>query len=584
MKKNIERLSSGDIKQIEHGLKSLETLSKNQTLPHQIGKVLESINVPTLSQRVDRLLLLTNGYRWFKSFYQVLPSFYSHVDKVIVMCQQAIYLSKGENVRDRNIKLKIKKFLRTLGEREKHPMVSYSGFVDLSATAYLRKSNGLGEHYATILEVLKQNEVVEIRPSYSPAHGYPKGYRIHRKWINPPKKSRGIKINSSKSIEIQTSQILKSVDIDLLRALQDIEFYANHQLRNKLVDVADRSVLVDNGRIGSIHLLENKNGRLELVERNNYPIVHLDKKYQRQFYFDDDKLIGSSKKSYLKWKRDQVKSSYGRVAVLLNNKGGSLVYEGDGRRLYTALTSTPKLLLPHLSIGGQHLREYDLANSQWRFLIYCLENPQLDNLISIYSRTNGQSIIQNRDYQLVRQAIFDGKFYELIQTTLPNHILQRVFNSGITYNPTRLRNAVKKLTFILLFSSNSYQPDIKKEFRKHFPTLYQICHDLKSKPVYDKLFPSWKNENLSYFKSNEKYQGKKPLSKDIYKQLPIELQRVESNVMIHDVLDELYRQLIKALTKHDSFLLPNDQFCLAKSIIKQQLDNVFGVDSYFMKE
>lgn len=90
------------------------------------------------------------------------------------------------------------------------------------------------------------------------------------------------------------------------------------------------------------------------------------------------------------------------------------------------------------------------------------------------------------------------------------------------------------------------------------------------------------SENKEYF--NTIYGGVRPEPKDVYKELPKELQRVEGEIMINTILKSLLENGIQALTKHDAFLIPSLQLDKAESIIYSNLDNLLGKDKYNLKK
>lgn len=584
-----ERLSSRDAILVRKSLEYLEKRSGDFELLNEVEYELEKVaTYPDPIGFRAQSLLCFQTMKNFISFYQVKPTFYDSVEDAISKIVEDI-LDKKPDARIEDIPMKIRRFLYRIGRDEIRFGTHLADYVGYHVKNQLKKPDFLGGFYSEIIEGLISYGIIDRNKSYcsTPPYNKTRGYRISRKWLKQNYKRR-LEFESSFILE-RTEEIIQNVTLDYETAMNQLENYLNEDLIKDKITVLDKNPLIHDDKIAKIYLMKKQpDGCRQLKPYYKLPMERLNSKYDNPLYILDDKLIGCSLSSYLKWKIPHVGNSYTRQIVSLVNKEGNLVYGSDGRRIYSTISSLPKILLSQVHLNGDTFIEKDLSNSQWRFLMYCLYNPQLDNIVSIYVRLFGNEFINKPDFIEIQDAIYRGKFYEHIQSKIYEDILISHFFYGQPINQLAekrqkelKRKATKMITFLILFSSHEYDPEVKQEFRRVFPTLSKICDDLKNPEFYNYIYPVWRQENQQYFKDH--YEGKGPTDDEVYKELPIELQRVESNIMINKVLFNLYQNDINALSKHDAFLIPSQEYDKGYSIIKDTLDSIFGELTYNLK-
>lgn len=209
-------------------------------------------------------------------------------------------------------------------------------------------------------------------------------------------------------------------------------------------------------------------------------------------------------------------------------------------RLHSLFTYTPKMLLPCVTIAGGNFIDFDLSNSQFCILAYCLDimadRDILQNRITDFA-------IEAADYWTPSTVEFceaarGGRFYKAIQTKLG---LQEL-------------SMAKMAAFETLFSSA-----IGKD------------KDTPEKAGIRYLFPDVV-DLIDRFKEKCGHNG--------YKELPIELQRVESRIMIDIVRPALLEAKIKHFTKHDAFYVSMSSEQQARAIIETELSKVLGMGNF----
>jgi hypothetical protein len=204
-----------------------------------------------------------------------------------------------------------------------------------------------------------------------------------------------------------------------------------------------------------------------------------------------------------------------------------------GHRLHSNITNIPSRLCRYLTYQGQYFIEIDLGCAQWVFLVYCLENQHLNNLISNGTKEYGFKL-NSPAYRIFKDLVCQGILYDWIQSKL---------------NLTS-RQAAKDMIFEILFG-NRRLTESKKRLRELFPEIVDFLEWLKSKVSY--------------------------------RQIPITLQQIESGIIVDTILKILHEEGLPVLTKHDSFLIPTLYYQLSKEIIVDNLNCILGKDNYKLK-
>lgn len=202
---------------------------------------------------------------------------------------------------------------------------------------------------------------------------------------------------------------------------------------------------------------------------------------------------------------------------MIHHKDWFFVVDKTAGRVHNNITNLPKIFRPFLSFNGQKLIEIDLRNSQpllFNILIsrYLLRFTDYTGNILPY-------VPQDSDLRFYRLLTENGKFYEYMMDKTC------IFEE---------RELFKVRLFSKVFYGKENQSVEQNLFKELFPTVWEI---------------------VSYYK------------KVNYKNLAIELQRVEADIMINTVVLKIAEKKILALTIHDSILTTPNNVQKVKKII-----------------
>jgi len=227
-------------------------------------------------------------------------------------------------------------------------------------------------------------------------------------------------------------------------------------------------------------------------------------------------------------------------------------------RVYHNIANLPRVLRQYIyHHSGQHLMQVDIANSQPFLFIKLLKEYWLRKGKLPYFISQSTSDISNiypqfplyppyvltispslpKDVQLYIDLAKKGVLYE--------HLMEKF---GIEQTKEN-RDAFKKEFFHRIFYSKinpDWQHDYAKKFKIHFPNVY---------------------EAVQWYK------------KDDYRQLPISLQTVESNLMISKACKRAIYELgddVFIITLHDSIICFEKDAPKMELIIREETERVFG--------
>jgi hypothetical protein len=205
---------------------------------------------------------------------------------------------------------------------------------------------------------------------------------------------------------------------------------------------------------------------------------------------------------------------------MIHFKDWFFVVDKTAGRVHNNITNLSKNFRPFLKFNNQKLVEIDISNSQ----------PLLFNILIsryLFRYTNYCGIIlpyvpQNSDLRFYKELTEQGKFYEYLMEEF-----------GIYEN--------RSLFKVRFFSKVFYSKENENEEREHFKKLFPGVADI-----------------ISYYK------------KVNYKDLAIQLQRIEADIMINLIVPRLANKNIFILTIHDSILTIPDNVELVKEIIMNE--------------
>ncbi|MDB5287345.1 MAG: hypothetical protein JWR05_2294 [Mucilaginibacter sp.] len=192
------------------------------------------------------------------------------------------------------------------------------------------------------------------------------------------------------------------------------------------------------------------------------------------------------------------------------------------KRIYSTLTSMPSHFRKCLLLNGKPLLTIDLKNAQ-----ILLSVPQI---IAKYKAICGATAIIPNDILMFKELAEKGEFYE--------HV---AFNAGIDISTLKKREAFKEKFFKQIWYSKmrSWSSNLKRSFIDDFPCVWEVIKNIKL---------------------------------DDYKRFSVNLQQFEAQIFIDEVLAELYKRNITALSIHDSIVTTNiDDLFTAEMILKDAL-------------
>ena len=204
-------------------------------------------------------------------------------------------------------------------------------------------------------------------------------------------------------------------------------------------------------------------------------------------------------------------------------------------RVYTNLTSLPRVHRHFVSINSKPMMMTDISNSQILLTVPLLHK--------YWAERSGSGLINLPDDVYAFQKLAEtGKFYE----AMSNYV-------GLTLNCAEERNNFKKKVFreIWFARNNNRVTAIKKTFRYKFPTVFDIIWKIK--------------EN----KHNE---------------FAIKLQRFEASILVDSVWKEMSKLGKIVFTLHDAIICNNEEdLFLAETLIESKLLK-FGLVPKFKRE
>ena len=206
----------------------------------------------------------------------------------------------------------------------------------------------------------------------------------------------------------------------------------------------------------------------------------------------------------------------------IHNKDWFFTVDKTAGRVHNNVTNLAKIFRPFLSFQSKRLMEIDISNSQPLLLNVLISRYLLRNFSAYNCGTNPPYVPQNSDLRLYKEITEQGRFYEYMMNEL-----------GIDED----RDSFKVRMFTKLFYGKVFESEERTAFRKIFPEVSEI---------------------IDYYK------------KINYRDLAIELQRAEAEIIIDSIVPRLATEKIFALTIHDSILTIQDNVKLVQEIIMDE--------------
>lgn len=205
-------------------------------------------------------------------------------------------------------------------------------------------------------------------------------------------------------------------------------------------------------------------------------------------------------------------------------------------RLDTNLTNLKGELKKFITIPN--LTQIDLSNSQPYILYLTILNYYYTYVAGI-SKTNTNNIIEinKEELEMYGEWVSSGQYYEnFMNYKFPPH------KYSININNLD-RNLIKDIMFKVFYSHNDLYPELKDIFKSIFPTIYNWIYEYK---------------------------------KENYKSLSIKMQKIESEMCIDIISQELDKLNINYLTIHDAWLVDNNDIPKVKEIIESKFKEKYN--------
>lgn len=244
---------------------------------------------------------------------------------------------------------------------------------------------------------------------------------------------------------------------------------------------------------------------------------------------------------------DKYNYAVGSVARIMN---GDIFYSVDttSGRYHSNLTNLPSELRQYVRIAGERVTNVDIKNSQPYLSTLLLTDPgkvarhAKDKKFSVFLES--LQGIEALDVTLYVSLVNSGRFYEYIRDEFKKY--------GLTYTS---RDEVKRQVFIILFSRNTIYNKAKEIFSVLFPNVYERFCQVKG------------------YNRGNKFEN--------YKRFSILLQRVESYLVLDNILKRIYREYPGniAVSIHDSVVtgILTNSVDSVKKIMEDELTKYVGI-------
>lgn len=374
---------------------------------------------------------------------------------------------------------------------------------------YLRKKYGGGYH--KVMKSLLKADIVRTNHSYSTHHHYCKKYFINPELLENPDmvevtyKKKYKKNRELNAIEQDTLEVFQQVSLDYTGAVRRMrqylfnqdymqKIYVDHEITEKQFEVTF---------VGDTATLVNYR-----TYRTSLPkALAQAKACGVNLIQDGQKFYLVKLGAYKQIKHLNVHISHSR-ALLKLKKGIFYAHINEtNHRLDTPITNLPNIYLDFLQIEDQKIVNIDIRNSQITLLAYLLKGNTTTTNTSLHNVHKLKVVNPTPNTKTFISKAETGVLYEYMQELLE----------------LKSRKSAKLTCFRSLFSSFRWHGVENKLFRQAFPEVFQQISAFKKE-----------------FGDN---------------QLAIMLQRLESSLVVGNLLPKLRRMGYVVLSKHDSLLV-----------------------------
>lgn len=261
-------------------------------------------------------------------------------------------------------------------------------------------------------------------------------------------------------------------------------------------------------------------------------------------------------------------------------------------RLSHNLTNLNTILHPLLALDGDRIAEFDLSNAfplifskALLTLVTSAESevfdmPMLREYLYAPKKKLPHSFNPNDLYNLRREVT---DFHDSCVTgSLYAEMQELISDDQDGYNKT-----FAKKTFIkVMFDDYNHNNSMKTAFRKRFPMIVSLIDGFKQ--YMYRYFDQEKDKKGSVLEHHRKYffsstHRKKTGFQAGNSYLPIRLQEIESKIFVDRILLRLKREGLLAFSRHDAICCKESDRHHVKTIVREELDKVFGKNQYKLK-
>lgn len=282
------------------------------------------------------------------------------------------------------------------------------------------------------------------------------------------------------------------------------------------------------------NIIMNKNARNNAVSQDlkhakNYFIKHFKIDFERASQFIEGIYHQDLNKATTTKERLQAINKYNSYLLSIYAiKDGELFFKKNktNGRIDTNLTSL-KSELKQFIIGAESLTSIDISNSQPLLL---------SSFISSLFCTLPSATIDTKELERYSASCIRGTFYD-------DFMIE--YNLTIIDSKRKLtRMDIKEMMFCIFYSKNESYIKEKRIFESIYPSISRFIHKYKSENDYNKL--------------------------------AIELQRLESDIIINSITKDLDKNSINYWTIHDSFIVATENTLKTKEVIENEFWKRFG--------
>jgi hypothetical protein len=406
---------------------------------------------------------------------------------------------------------------------------------------------------------LVKKEIFTGGRSYYTKYSKCKKYGIHPTLLNgrTEKITYEEHIGQHKELEKYAVNVLENITLDLME-FESIEELIRAEMPSIRLEITSNSSINSDGNVEY-----NDNGKItkHKLPKGLTPQQHLDS-------FIDDKLNDTFRHHAI-------------ILKILSEGMYSFPKRNDTNyRLNHILTNLPGRYFKYLRMEGEPLVEIDMRNSQFTLLANLMSYPYKYSLKGLRNDIHSDSTYLSKDIEPIFSTEVGVKVYLKLLHSFQKDVslFKEYCYEGELYDKmveelSMPREDVKTMFMKFLFGRLGDSP-IELKFKESYPNVMNIIKEIKKHFV--RIYKETKDEDLLNLLKNKK----KSRHRGGMDYLSILLQRIESNIFIDHVYENLVIAGLPTLTKHDSVICKESDLENVERVMRSTLDGILGEGKY----